>query len=332
MTASSPKTEPCGGHPDPSSTDLLGSEASRVRAAVAASALDAALGAIGDRWSLGVIRSAFLGARRFDQFLQHLEVPRQTLSNRLKDLKTLGILLPQAYQVNPVRLAYRLSPAGLALYPNALASWKWERRWAMGPGTMPLPRTLHHRSCAHLFEPVCICATCRTAVQTDDLEFELVAEAASERRAYRPRRWSHRAAARPDPAIALAFGLSVDRWALLIIAAVMLGCRRFDALQAALGVGSSVLANRLELLCRSGLLARRDDPADRRRVVYALTAPSHDLLPCLLTLSAWGREQLTQGADTIAIKHRLCGRPLQPLMACSHCAGELHPKAVTFTW
>lgn len=303
-----------------------------IRAVVAASALDAGLGAIGDRWSLLVVRSAFLGARQFDQFVQHLDVPKQTLSTRLKELTRLGLLSPRPYQTNPVRLAYRLSATGLALYPNALASWRWERRWAAGPGTMPLPRVLHHASCGAAFEPVCVCAACRTPTELDGLEFVVHDATAADPRPHRPRRWSHRADTAPEQAISLAFGLSVDRWALLIIAAVMLEWGRFDALQAALGVGSSVLSNRLALLCRAGLLARSDDPADRRRVIYALTPPSRDLLPCLLTLSAWGRESLTGGADTIDIRHRACGAPLRPLMTCSHCSAALAPREVTFTW
>jgi DNA-binding HxlR family transcriptional regulator len=281
---------------------------------------------------MSIIRSAFLGARQFDQFLQHLDVPKQTLSTRLKELTALGVLAPRPYQSNPVRLAYRLSPTGLALYPNALASWLWERRWASGPGTMPLPRLLHHSACGASFVPDCVCATCRAPVRLADLEFEILEPSGGDARLNRARRWSHRIEAADEDRVSLAFGLSVDRWALLVIAAVILGQRRFDVLQAALGVGSGVLANRLALLCRSGLLSRTDDPDDRRRVNYALTAPSEDLLPCLLTLSAWGRQMFTAGHDTIAVRHRSCGARFEPLMTCSHCKGELAPRAVTFTW
>lgn len=332
MTAKPDITRPRRSPHETSSPDAATPGPSDARAAIAASGLDAALGAIGDRWSMSVIRSAFLGARQFDQFLHHLDVPKQTLSTRLKELTALGVLAPRPYQSNPVRLAYRLSPVGLKLYPNALASWRWERRWASGPGIMPLPRTLHHSACGAPFVPDCVCASCRAPVKLADLDFDILQPSSGDARLFRARRWSNRIEATGEARVSLAFGLSVDRWALLVIAAVMLGRRRFDALQAALGVGSGVLANRLALLCRSGLLSRTDDPDDGRRVNYALTPPSEDLLACLLTLSAWGRDMFAAGHDTIAIRHRSCGARFEPLMTCNHCTGELAPRAVTFTW
>ncbi len=42
------------------------------------------LSVIGDRWTMLIIRNAFMGMRRFDDFQQHLGVTRHVLSDRLK--------------------------------------------------------------------------------------------------------------------------------------------------------------------------------------------------------------------------------------------------------
>lgn len=303
------------------------------KVAIAGSGLQAALATVGDRWSLAIIRAAFLGATQFDQFITHLEVPKQTLSLRLKDLVAHGVLSPRPYQSNPVRVGYRLTELGLRLYPNALASWLWERRWAGGRGSFPLPSTLTHKACGCRMTPKCVCAACRGDCGLDDVEFVLGAVPPGPRPDLKPRRWSHRAAsAASGQETDLAFGLSVDRWALLIVSTAMLGLVRFDALQTALGVGSSVLANRLSMLCAAGLLERSADPDDGRRFIYRPTAPARDLFHHLATLSEWGRTAFANGVDGVAATHLECGAIYRPLMVCDACGAALSPRDVTFSY
>ena len=60
-----------------------------------------ALELVGERWSLLVIRDAFLGKRRFDEFQESLGIARNVLSDRLRRLVDAGILDRVRYQDIP---------------------------------------------------------------------------------------------------------------------------------------------------------------------------------------------------------------------------------------
>ena len=99
------------------------------RDALASSTLSHGLHLLGDRWTVAVILGAFLGVRRFDDWQTRLNIPRHTLTVRLKALIDLGLLQPRPYQQRPLRHAYHLTDKGLALYSHVLMMWVWERRW-----------------------------------------------------------------------------------------------------------------------------------------------------------------------------------------------------------
>ena len=69
-----------------------------------------ALEAIGDRWTMLVIRDAFVGVRRFDEFQERLGIARNVLTDRLSRLVDEGILEKREYQERPQRFEYRLTP------------------------------------------------------------------------------------------------------------------------------------------------------------------------------------------------------------------------------
>ena len=80
-----------------------------------------------------------------------------------------------------------------------------------------------------------------------------------------------------------------DRWALLVVDALLAGPRRFNDLQEAVrGIAPNVLTQRLRHLQRQGVVTAR--PYSRRppRVVYELTAAGHDLAAALRLLARWG--------------------------------------------
>src|SRR5580704_654252 len=54
--------------------------------------LSRALEIVGERWSLLIVRDAFLGVRRFGDFAAHLGLPRAVLADRLKSLTDAGVL------------------------------------------------------------------------------------------------------------------------------------------------------------------------------------------------------------------------------------------------
>ena len=78
---------------------------------------------VGERWTLLVIRDCFLGVRRFNDFLAHLDIPRAVLTNRLDRLVTEGMLERREYRSG--RNEYLLTDRGRSLWPilHSLAEW-----------------------------------------------------------------------------------------------------------------------------------------------------------------------------------------------------------------
>jgi DNA-binding HxlR family transcriptional regulator len=74
-----------------------------------------ALGVVGERWTLLIVRDAFLGRRRFDEFQRSLGISRNVLSERLNRLVDEGIFERVRYQERPERFEYRLTEKGRAL-------------------------------------------------------------------------------------------------------------------------------------------------------------------------------------------------------------------------
>jgi DNA-binding HxlR family transcriptional regulator len=92
----------------------------------------AALEAVGEWWSLLVVREAFQGARRFDQLQERLGIARNVLTSRLRALVEHGVLERRRYQAHPPRFEYALTEKGRALYPVLVTLFTWGRRWEPG--------------------------------------------------------------------------------------------------------------------------------------------------------------------------------------------------------
>jgi DNA-binding HxlR family transcriptional regulator len=77
-----------------------------------ASSVTRAIRVLGDRWSILIIRDAFMGVRRFQDFLERTGTSRATLTNRLQSLVRSGILKRVKYSDAPARFEYRLTDKG----------------------------------------------------------------------------------------------------------------------------------------------------------------------------------------------------------------------------
>lgn len=129
-----------------------------------------ALSVVGDRWTLLILRDAFLGTRRFDQFQKQLGVTRHRLSERLSRLVEQGILVKKPYQQRPVRYEYRLTRKGLALYPVLLSLSMWGDEW-MDDGN-GAPVNYRHKDCHHLADPQITCVHCHAPLKPADVVAE----------------------------------------------------------------------------------------------------------------------------------------------------------------
>lgn len=97
-----------------------------------------ALDIVGERWSLLVLRDAFAGVTRFEDFQANLGVARNVLAARLKTLVKQGVLARRKYSDGPPRFEYRLTEKGLDLHPILIALMAWGDRWACGPKGPPV--------------------------------------------------------------------------------------------------------------------------------------------------------------------------------------------------
>lgn len=85
-----------------------------------------------------------------------------------------------------------------------------------------------------------------------------------------------------------------ERWTMLLLRQAFYGVRRFDEIQAELGISRKVLADRLAQMARDGLLTRTPyrDGAQRTRQEYRLTAMGRDLATALIALIQWSDRHL----------------------------------------
>jgi DNA-binding HxlR family transcriptional regulator len=107
-------------------------EIERIRRIVTGCSLDAALEAIGERWSFLILRGAFNGLRHFEQFQAALGIARNVLANRLMRLVKHGILERTPCADDRRKVEYRLTEKGEALMPTVIALRQWGERWAGG--------------------------------------------------------------------------------------------------------------------------------------------------------------------------------------------------------
>ena len=81
-----------------------------------------------------------------------------------------------------------------------------------------------------------------------------------------------------------------EKWSFLILRGAFNGLQHFEQFQAGLGIARNILSNRLSRLVKGGILERRNDISDRRKVIYSLSPKGEALLPVLIALRQWGQD------------------------------------------
>lgn len=106
---------------------------------------------MGDWWTPIVMREAFLGRRRFDEFQQALAVSRGVLAQRLSRLVEDGLLEKRLYEQRPPRYEYLLTEKGRAFYPVLAAMWRFGVDWLWKRGKPGFE--LYHRDSGEPIRP-----------------------------------------------------------------------------------------------------------------------------------------------------------------------------------
>jgi DNA-binding HxlR family transcriptional regulator len=123
-----------------------------------------ALEVVGERWTLLIVRDAFYGVRRFNDFLVHLDIPRAILADRLSGLVEDGVLERRADPRHAGRHLYELTPAGRDLWPvlHALLAWGDQHRHRNS-------RMFAHAACGTELDPSGACPACRVTPGPEDV-------------------------------------------------------------------------------------------------------------------------------------------------------------------
>jgi DNA-binding HxlR family transcriptional regulator len=120
------------------------------------------LDVVGEWWTLLILRDAFRGTRRFDDFQASLGLARSVLTARLNKLTEHGVLDRRAYSDHPPRYEYRLTEKGRALFPVIAALIRWGDQWA--PTADGPPVVFVHDTCGNITAPVLTCPHCHGEV------------------------------------------------------------------------------------------------------------------------------------------------------------------------
>lgn len=302
------------------------------------SSVTRAIRLIGDRWSLLIIRDAFQGVRRFQDFLERTGTSRATLTNRLRALTRNGLFKRVRYSDAPERFEYRLTDKGRDLYALALVAWNWEQRWA--PRGAGVPLQLVHRDCGRVLRPVLTCGHCDGMLAFRDMYnrpgpgagVRVPPAAARYRRLSALTAATHRGSQSALTHIADIVG---DPWTPLVLAAAFFGLRRFDDIQRELGIATNILSTRLALLVKRGIFDRRLYSSQPDRYEYRLTDKGRSLYEYAIVLNAWGDRWLASASGPPYLTvHRVCGADVEPILRCGHCGEQLVPGSVvsSATW
>jgi len=115
-----------------------------------------------------------------------------------------------------------------------------------------------------------------------------------------------------------------ERWSLLIVRDVLLGLRRFDQMQAHMGIARNVLQARLTKLIDEGVLERHLYEEHPPRYEYRLTEKGLDLWPTVVALMKWGdRYAAPEAGPPVVIEHRGCGGAVDEHRVCETCGARL---------
>ena len=88
---------------------------------------------VGDKWTLVILRDAFNGITRFDEFALHLGVASNVLASRLAALVDAQILYRRAVAGDGRAVEYKLTPKGFELFPLVVFLHQWGDRWMPKP-------------------------------------------------------------------------------------------------------------------------------------------------------------------------------------------------------
>lgn len=291
------------------------------------SAIAESLDVIGDRWSLLILRDAFLGRRRFEEFRRYTGASKATLTRRLAALIAQGLMVKRATSPSSRRQEYCLSAKGAGLFPVSLLAWQWEHEW-LPNASISLPNELIHRCCKRPIAPQAVCGHCEQGVSLDEIQLATSAVKSgkhiNEIKSLSGQR-RVRSASAPESADLRLAGISDligDRWTLLLLISAFFGTKRYEAFAKQLQIASNILSSRLNLLVDNAVLQRQSYQDSPPREEYKLTAKGVSLFAIVIAMRQWAVEWEADPDAVAGLLHGSCGALLGIKVKCGSC-GEI---------
>jgi DNA-binding HxlR family transcriptional regulator len=113
---------------------------------------------VGEWWTLLIVRDAFFGVTRFEEFQERLGIARNILAVRLDTLVQAGVFDRVVYDQARDRADYVLTKKGRALWPVVTALREWGDEWVLGRANAPVEMV--HSSCGARTRAVLCCEKC----------------------------------------------------------------------------------------------------------------------------------------------------------------------------
>lgn len=251
---------------------------------------------LADPWRFLILREAFFGAERFNEFAAPLEIPRATLTKALSSLQAGGLLESHSLTGGSGSWKrYLLTPSGRDLFPALLGLMWYGDKW-LWEGIPPL--ALFHAPTRTWFSPQFVWEHDHSPLDPHTVRFEVDAHYWRPRvepssRSYRTDREGQSRGKRPC-SMERTLALVGDRWTFMIFQEFFHGNKRFDEFSRNLGIASNVLASRLENLVAHGFIEKRAE----ENGAYRLTPKGRDTYHPMVLLKTWGDRWLRHDRPT----------------------------------
>jgi DNA-binding HxlR family transcriptional regulator len=205
-------------------------------------------------------------------------------------------------------------------------------KWLAGPEGKPLQ--LIHKRCGKPCSAMVACSACNQEVRADQVSYRdgpgagtsVIHLHRSTRRSADPTAMERR---RPS-SVARTLQVIGDRWSFMILREAFLRTRRFDDLQARLGIAPNILADRLARLVESGVFRRERYQTGPDRHEYRFTDLGRDLYNPMIVMLRWGDAWLANGKPPMILRHATCGRDFNATVVCDQCGQPLDAREMGY--
>lgn len=291
--------------------------------------ITATVNILSDAWAFLVIREAFFGARRFEEFRTSLGITRATLTDRLRRLTREDIFREVGYSETSSRVEYKLTRSGIDLYPTFMAMMQFGDRWLDSKSG---PLQLVHEDCGCVSKPFVACSCCHEKLICREVTYldGPGAGLSPSESVRRSRRTSEDYMRGRPSSVSRTLEMIGDRWSVLLLQEAFLGAKRYEQFEAELHIATNILADRLARLVEQGVFKKKRYQTNPERFEYILTAMGTELHGPLMMMMAWGDRWRSAGEAPMLVKHLTCGNVTEPEVVCNRCGKPILAYAMKY--